>query len=85
MLLRHTKRDYQTSPLTEAVMTIAEDLLSKYVLRASDAIQLASAIEVQSRLVSARLPGIIFVAGDNRLMTAATAEGLTVDIPNNYP
>jgi predicted nucleic acid-binding protein len=85
ILLRHTKRDHEISLMTEEVMTLAETLLDKYVLRAADAIQLASAIEVHSRLTAAKLSGIIFVAGDNRLLTAATGEGLTVDNPNNYP
>ncbi len=84
-LLRHTKRQYDVVPMTETIMSLAETLLDKYILRASDAIQLASALEVQSRLTAARLSGIVFVAGDNRLLTAAVGEGLTVDNPNNYP
>jgi hypothetical protein len=85
MLLRHTKRNYDVIPMTETVITLAETLLDKYILRAADALQLASAIEIQSRLAAARLPGIVFVASDNRLLTAAVGEALTVDNANNYP
>jgi hypothetical protein len=53
----------------------ARGLLVAHVLRASDAIQLASVLLVQSRLAGA-LDG--FVAFDRRLVDAARRENLTV-------
>jgi uncharacterized protein len=53
----------------------ARGLLLRHPLRASDAIQLASCVFLQQELGEA----IPLVAFDERLRTAAHAEGLTVD------
>lgn len=55
------------------------------LMRAYDALHLASAPEVHLRLTSAGLPPLTFLAADDRLLGAATAEGLPVDNPNRYP
>ena len=53
----------------------ARGLLLRHRLRAGDAIQLASALLLQTRLGE---PLDAFVAFDDRLLEAATAEGLAV-------
>jgi hypothetical protein len=60
-------------------------LLERYVLRAYDAVQLASAIEARRQLLVAETVGPVFLAADNRLLVAAQAEGFVVDNPNNHP
>ena len=63
----------------------ASFLAEKYYLRGYDAVQLASALEVQKTRQSVGASSIIFVSADNALNQAANSEGLTVENPNNYP
>jgi uncharacterized protein len=60
--------------LTGAVISKSVGLLVRQVLRAADALQLASCLELRERL---DLP-VVFVAWDRRLLDAARAEGLDV-------
>ncbi|MBI5668247.1 MAG: type II toxin-antitoxin system VapC family toxin [Chloroflexi bacterium] len=81
---RHSSREYRVVGLTAQVMQRAEDLLEIHQLRAYDSVQLASALESNARLITAGLPAMIFVSADTHLLTAAVAEGLTTDNPNNH-
>jgi uncharacterized protein len=82
---RHTSREYKVIGLSDLIVQRAENLLEQHVLRAYDAVQLASALESSYRLVAAGLSPLIFVAADHRLLAVATAEGLTTDDPNGHP
>ena len=84
LLHRRVKREYMVIELTAPIIEGAEDLLDKHPLRAYDAIQLASALVANTRLTGAILVPLVFVSADVRLLTAATAEGLTVDDPNAH-
>lgn len=64
---------------------LAQDLLERYQLRSLDAIQLASALDAQAQLSAALQPNLVFVAADQRLLTAASAEGLSTDNPLLHP
>jgi predicted nucleic acid-binding protein len=77
--------DYQIIELTEQVAERARLLLERHPLRAYDAVQLASAQLSSETLLSARLPALIFLAADDRLLSAAQTEGLAVDSPNSHP
>jgi hypothetical protein len=70
--------------LNSAIIQRALNLHEAHRLRAYDAVQLASALELQQR---ANTIGdtITFIASDIRLLQAASASGLTTDNPNNYP
>jgi uncharacterized protein len=85
LLTQHLQRDYRAIDLVEHVIQQSQDLLERYPLRAYDAIQLASALEGQARLISAELAPLIFVSADTRLLAAASAEGLSTDDPNSHP
>jgi predicted nucleic acid-binding protein len=61
--------------LTAEVAARARDLLVRHALRAADAIQLASALEIQT---NGPVPLDAFVAYDRRLADAARRERLTV-------
>lgn len=61
--------------LTAEVVSAALGLLTRHPLRAGDAIQLASCLELRQRL---KYP-ITFVAFDQQLLRAARKEGLDVD------
>ena len=50
---RHTIREYTVIALQAQVLHRAEDLLEAHALRAYDAVQLASALESNKRLVAA--------------------------------
>lgn len=81
----HLSREYMVVGLNPSIIQQAEDALEKYALRAYDSIQLASAIESNTRLLAAGLAPLTFISADNRLLTAAHSEGLAVDDPNLHP
>jgi predicted nucleic acid-binding protein len=62
--------------LSEAVTDRARDLLLRQPLRAADAIQLASCLDLQGRLQET----VRFLAFDQRLNEAAAREGLTLAV-----
>src|SRR5262249_50166962 len=82
---RHARRDYVVIGLTPQVVRRAEDLLAVHPLRTYDAVQLASALESNTRLVVAGLSPLIFVSADTRLLTAAATEGLMPEDPSAHP
>lgn len=61
--------------LTPEIVTRAQVLLRRYPLRAGDAIQLASCLQLQAELAE---EPVVFVAFDVRLIAAADAEGVKV-------
>lgn len=80
-----SKFQYETIDLSDAVLLEAQRLLENYPLRAGDAIQLASALIANAQIQSAKLPALIFLASDIRLLSAAKDEGLQTDDPQNHP
>lgn len=85
LLHRHVKRQYKLVRFSDELVVAAEDLLEHYFLRAYDSVQLASALEINNRLMMAGANPITFVSGDQRLLMAAMAEGLAVDDPYQHP
>ncbi len=83
------KRDFQNKfrvlRLTDSVISDAMRLSEIRGLRGYDAVQLATALELENRFAANNLPLIIFISADNHLNQAAQIEGLTVDNPNNHP
>lgn len=77
--------EYSLVQLTRGVVAQAVRLAVMHGLRGYDAIQLASALEANDRLVSSGLAPLTFICADQELNTVASAEGLTVDDPNNHP
>ena len=78
-------RGYYAVPLTLAIVMQAMDLTEKHGLRAYDATQLATVLQVLSESRANGTPVPVFVSADVQLNAAATAEGLTVDNPNLHP
>jgi len=72
---------YRRLILKSRVVARAKILLDIHPLRTLDAIQLASALEIQTALSQANVGRLIFVGSDSRLIAAAIAEGLTVINP----
>lgn len=83
LVMRHIQTQYLTLTLSEPIIVCALDLQESYRLRAYDAIQLASALVLQTRLsrVGHRLT---FLSADVRLLQSAHSAGLTTDDPSNY-
>jgi uncharacterized protein len=77
---------YQVVELQPAIAEVASQLVSRHPLRAYDAVQLASAVSIQSLVNTVpEANSLVFVTADSRLMAVAQAEELTVDDPNIYP
>ena len=82
-------KDFNTIEITPRIISSAVNLSDKHSLRGYDAMQLASALEIYSRLimigVDFNLTPFTFVSADDELNSAALLEGLSVENPNNYP
>jgi len=78
----HSATEYTFIELDLSIITRARDLLDRYPLRAYDSIQLASALVANQALVARKLPPLVFVSADDRLLKVATAEGLAIENPN---
>jgi uncharacterized protein len=81
---------YNPIQVTDAIIASAATLTGRHPLRAYDAVQLASALEVNAQIQAlgqpaAGLLSITFISADDDLNDAAKAEGLAGDNPNNHP
>lgn len=85
LLHRHLRREYHVVELTALILHRSQDPLEQQPLRAYDAIQLASALEANSRLLAKVLSPLVFVSADTRLLTIAALVGLTTDDPAMHP
>jgi hypothetical protein len=77
--------EYHVVEVNEALIDRAMLLAETYALRAYDAVQLATALEVNALCLASGLPPLVLISADAELNTAAVAEGLTVDDPNAHP
>ena len=82
---RDVSNRFSVFKINDAIISQAMKLAAKYALRGYDAVQLASALYAEDSLSKLNLSPLIFVSADNELNTAAKAEGLNVENPNNYP
>jgi uncharacterized protein len=73
-------RQYAIVEVSAALVAQAASLVRTHGLRGYDAVQLAAALETHSQL-----PSVTLLSADAGLNTAAQAEGLSVDDPNNHP
>ena len=93
VLISHFKadfsKDYTTVEVVPKIISQAVHLADQHSLRRYDAVQLAAALEIYMKLISFKVnfgsSTLTFVSADNQLNSAAQAEGLTVENPNNYP
>jgi predicted nucleic acid-binding protein len=82
---KHLAGRYTSIEMTPAVVALAMKLANAHNLRAYDAVQLASAVEVNRVWVEAGLGPLTLVSADRELNDAARAEGLAVDDPSEHP
>lgn len=81
---RDFRKRFVEIPLKSQLIEDAMAIADKYELRGYDAVQFASAIETNHLRSKRNLSPIIFISADNNLNSAAIAEGLAVDNPNNH-
>jgi predicted nucleic acid-binding protein len=82
---KHLAGRYLPSAIAPALVKDAMKLANTHRLRAYDAVQLATALDLYRDWSANRLGTFVFVSADRDLNAAATAEGLTVDDPNAHP
>ena len=76
---------YNILEVTPALLADAEALAETHGLRAYDAVQLAAARELHRRRLAVGLGRITLICADQKLNSAATAEGVPMDDPNLHP
>lgn len=80
----HFANEYRIIDFTAAVLTRSMALAEAYALRGYDAVQLASAVEINRRRVTLGAATMTLVTNDSELLTAAAAEGLLTEDPNTH-
>ncbi len=85
LLVQHITIQYQMIPPNTTTLDRALMLTQQHRLRGYDAVQLATALLVNTRYGMAGLAPLVFVTADQDLMTAARAEGLNADNPHDHP
>ena len=78
-------RIFDSIDLNPSILARGMGLAKLHLLRAYDAVQLATAIELQIQRRNLNLALPIFLCADQALNQGALAEGLLVDDPNRYP
>ncbi len=78
------KWQYQVLEVNAVLSDRAMELAEKHSLRGYDAVPLAAALLLHETRRAAQLPDMIFLAADDDLLHAATAEGRSADNPNHY-
>ena len=76
--------EFRKVEISEDLINEAAKLAKKYALRGYDAVQLAAALETEKERIALGLSSLTLLSADTDLNDAATAEGLTVDNPNNH-
>ncbi|MGE0820489.1 MAG: type II toxin-antitoxin system VapC family toxin [Candidatus Binatia bacterium] len=76
---------YEIIEISPAIIDRAMSLARTHFLRGYDAVQLAIASGLHLLRQALGLPILTLVSADTDLNAAATAEGLGVENPNNYP
>lgn len=76
--------EFHKVEISENLINEASNLAKKCALRGYDAVQLAAILETEKERIALGLSPLILLSADTDLNTAAMAEGLTVDNPNNH-
>ena len=79
----HCHEDYLLLPYSDALMDRASALIARHALRALDALQLASALELRDSLPAEAHP-LAFLSADDRLLEAAREEHFQAENPEGW-
>lgn len=81
---QHFAARYVTVEITLSLWEAAARLAEAHGLRAYDAVQLATALDIDERSRASGLGPVMLISADRELNAAAQAEGLSVDDPNQH-
>lgn len=84
LFLTEAERFLDRIPASTEILLNASELALRHPLRAYDAVHLATALAVTSRLLRHGLPAPIFISADENLVAAARAEGLIAEDPKEH-
>ncbi|MBI5880314.1 MAG: type II toxin-antitoxin system VapC family toxin [Chloroflexi bacterium] len=84
LLIGDAASAYQLLPVQRAIIDRAVELTQRHRLRGYDAVQLASALEVERVLRRGVAASLTFLSADADLVTAAVQEGLAAENPNTH-
>jgi predicted nucleic acid-binding protein len=76
--------EYRVIAVSDPVIARAMALAEAHALRGYDAVQLGAAVDTNARRLALGAAPLTMIASDKNLLTAAAAEGLPVDDPNNH-
>ena len=76
---------YLPISITPVLLAEAMRVAQKHALHGYDAVQLACVLEINRQHIAVGLPPVTLISADTELNTAAMAEGLLVEDPNNHP
>lgn len=76
--------EYVLVAIDRSIVNEAIELTARHRLRGYDAVHLACAVRLNRALLTSQLVPLVFISADNDLLTAATAEGLRTDNPDEY-
>ena len=82
---QHLAGRYTIIEITPALADAAMRLANTHSLRAYDAVQLATALDLNQKEQDAGFAPVTLISADRALNDAALAEGLAVDNPNSHP
>jgi predicted nucleic acid-binding protein len=82
LLALHCSSEYRLVHVDRPILDTAVEPTQRHRLRGYDAVQLATALAASAALLTAGLPGPIFVAADADLLAAARTEGLVANDPD---
>ena len=74
--------EYQLVEINSGIVNRTRQLLEQHPLRAYDAVQLATALLTNEALLDNGIPPLTSLRADDRLLAAASAEGLSTANPN---
>lgn len=83
LIHKHFSTSYTVIDINPVITRLSIDLLYRHTIRAYDAIQLATVIEIHQRLSSVAISPI-FACADSRLLNIALLEGLMAEDSNQY-
>lgn len=81
---REFANHYLLVEISPSIVKTAMTLAKSYTLRGYDAVQLASALRANADRISVGGAPLTFISADTHLNSAASAEGLIIDNPNDH-
>lgn len=82
--LKHSENLFAHLTTTDEIISKASSLTQDYPVRGYDAVHLATAMDLNARLLTNQLPELTFVSADEKLTQAANEEELQTEDPSKH-